>query len=92
MGIISKRVNCAICEGKELKEVLDLGYVPLAGYFPEVDQSLQPERYPLKLLICEDCKLAQVDNIILQSSWTKGHYWKYYSRGRYTIYKRWIEA
>lgn len=64
MGIISKRVNCAICEGQELKEVLNLGYVPLAGYFPEVDQSLQPERYPLKLLICEDCKLAQVDNII----------------------------
>ena len=64
MGIISKRLVCAICDGQNLKEVLDLGNVPLAGYFPEVDQSLQPEVYPLKLLICDDCKLAQVDNII----------------------------
>ena len=64
MSIIVTRTNCAICQSKNLTEVLDLGLVPLAGYFPEIDQSMRPELYPLRLLICEKCKLAQVDNII----------------------------
>jgi len=59
-----KRYECAVCNHTILHEVLDLDEVPLAGYFPTVNQLNDESAYPLKLLFCDDCKLVQTDSVI----------------------------
>ena len=59
-----KREECASCDGKNLHQILNLGDVPLAGYFPSEDQLNDERAYPLKLLFCNDCKLVQTDSVI----------------------------
>jgi methylation protein EvaC len=61
-----KRKHCAISNSEDFATILDLGLVPLAGYFPTTEQviSNQESKYPLKLLLCNKSKLVQVDSII----------------------------
>ena len=59
-----KREECASCKHKKLTTVLDLGIVPLAGYFPTREQIHTLSKYPLNLLFCEKCKLVQTDSVI----------------------------
>ena len=58
------RTNCSACNGKDFQTILNLGTVPLAGYFPSEDELDKDSKYPLRLLICEDCKLVQTDSVI----------------------------
>ena len=60
----SKRSNCASCDGSDFKTILNLGIVPLAGYFPNEDQVGVESKYPLSLLACNECKLVQTDSVI----------------------------
>ena len=60
----SKRLNCASCDGSNFETILDLGIVPLAGYFPSKEQIGIESKYPLNLLTCNDCKLTQTDSVI----------------------------
>jgi methylation protein EvaC len=61
-----KRESCAISNSKDFTTILDLGIVPLAGYFPTYEQviSNHESKYPLKLLLCNESKLVQVDSVI----------------------------
>ena len=59
-----KRETCGSCNGSDFKTILDLGIVPLAGYFPSEDQMGVESKYPLSLLVCIDCKLTQTDSVI----------------------------
>ena len=59
-----KRKTCASCNGTSFKTILDLGIVPLAGYFPTKEQLKDESKYPLSLLVCTDCKLVQTDSVI----------------------------
>ena len=59
-----KRQTCGSCNGSDFKTILDLGIVPLAGYFPSEDQIDVESKYPLSLLVCTDCKLVQTDSVI----------------------------
>ena len=59
-----KRRSCSSCDGWALHTVLDLGIVPLAGYFPNPLELGKESKYPLRLLICKDCKLVQTDSVI----------------------------
>ena len=59
-----KREECASCGYKKLTTILDLGVVPLAGYFPTVEQLDKQSKYSLNLLICDECKLVQTDSVI----------------------------
>jgi SAM-dependent methyltransferase len=61
-----KRESCAISNSKDFSTILDLGIVPLAGYFPTHEQviSKHESKYPLKLLLCNESKLVQVDSVI----------------------------
>ena len=43
---------------------MDLGIVPLFGYFPTKEQLKNESKYPLSLLVCNDCKLVQTDSVI----------------------------
>ena len=61
-----KRKHCASCNSPSFSNILDLGIVPLAGYFPTKEQVLSKEesKYPLNLLSCNKCKLVQTDSVI----------------------------
>lgn len=63
----NKRTECASCNANSffnLIEILDLKQVPLAGYFPTKEQLKDESSYPLKLLLCNNCKLVQTDSVI----------------------------
>ena len=64
--IYKKRKVCASCDSSNFSLISNLDIVPLAGYFPTYEQvsSNIESKYPLNLLLCNDCKLAQVDSII----------------------------
>lgn len=59
-----KRKNCAVCDSEELKTILNLGSVPLAGNFPKKEELNDTKIYDLNLFVCENCKLVQTDSII----------------------------
>ena len=56
---------CRICKSVDLYEFLDLGFTPPADHFLKVDQLNKPEiYYPLKVLMCRTCGLAQLNYIV----------------------------
>lgn len=57
-----KRHNCASCASADFSLIYDFGRVPLAGSFPLKKE--QPEIHPLKIVMCENCKLVQTDYLI----------------------------
>ena len=64
--IYKKRKYCASCNSSNFTNILDLGIVPLAGYFPTKEQVLSKEeiKHPLNLLSCNKCKLVLTDSVI----------------------------
>lgn len=59
-----KRSKCAICKNKKLQKILELGQVPLAGYFPKDDERHILSGYELNLNFCPKCGLVQTDSVI----------------------------
>ena len=57
----SKRLSCGSCGSDSFETILDLGDVPLAGYFPTKEQLKEESKYPLSLVVCKKCKLVQTD-------------------------------
>ncbi len=56
---------CRICKGIRLFEFLDLGFTPPADSFLRKEQLREPEtHYPLKVLMCGDCGLAQLSHVV----------------------------
>ena len=57
--------RCRICGSNNLFEFLDLGFTPPADQFLREDQLKQPETYyPLTVLMCDDCSLAQLSYVV----------------------------
>jgi len=52
--------RCRSCGAADLNLVLSLGETPLANDLPAADDRRPTERYPLDLLLCADCGLAQL--------------------------------
>ncbi|WP_067860757.1 class I SAM-dependent methyltransferase [Nocardia shimofusensis] len=54
---------CLACGGAALETVLDLGAMPAADWFPPVEQPYDPAEagYPLAMLLCRGCGLAQLE-------------------------------
>lgn len=61
------REECASCGSVELKQFIDYGQVPLAGYFPQEEELCEVETYPLALLYCPACQLVQTDGMVAAS-------------------------
>ena len=59
-----KRKQCAGCGSGLFETILDLGIVPLAGYFPTKEELSNQSQYPLNLVVCKYCKLVQTDSVI----------------------------
>ena len=53
--------KCRICKDSELVSILDLGNQYLSDF--RTDQS-KPDSFPLNLLLCEKCGLAQLDTTV----------------------------
>lgn len=56
--------SCASCGSLNLSTILNLKNIPLAGYFPLKEELENLSSHPLKLQICESCKLVQTDSVI----------------------------
>lgn len=62
VGAVSR---CQICGRDELLTVIDLGHQPPCDSLLTVGQLSQPElTYPLRLLLCPSCGLAELDYVI----------------------------
>lgn len=60
-----KREQCGGCGGPDLKTVLDLGSSPLADTFvTDREESAAAQRYPLTMVQCQQCFLAQIGDVI----------------------------
>ena len=57
-----KRDNCASCNGTDFSQVYNFGEVPLAGSFPTTPGKVA--KYPLTVIMCENCKLVQTNYLI----------------------------
>jgi len=67
--------NCHMCKGGNLKLVLDLGYQPHSDFFPTKDELDEVEPYfPLRFVLCEDCKLFQIDYFVDPDYLYRGDY------------------
>ena len=53
-------MKCAFCAGRRMYEVLDFGDEALAGGFLKREQFAAEQRYPLRLMFCEDCFAVQI--------------------------------
>ena len=58
------RTGCRICEGRSLREFLNLGLQPWCNDFVAAEEIGQERRYPLHLYFCEDCTAIQVGHTI----------------------------
>jgi SAM-dependent methyltransferase len=60
-------MNCRSCGSENLKPVISLGNVPLVNEL--LDSAIQKfERFPLDVIICEDCSLALFKEYLFYSS------------------------
>jgi len=57
--------SCRSCGGAELHPILDLGNMPLSDGFLTAEQLAQPlSTYPLELVLCPACSLAQINETV----------------------------
>jgi SAM-dependent methyltransferase len=57
--------SCRSCGNGKLEPILDLGLQPLANALPTTDRFVVAEdRYPLKLVLCSACSLAQITETV----------------------------
>ena len=62
---LGKLERCQITGSKNLFEVIDLGHQPPCDSLLSKEMLDQPEvHYPLRLMICPDSGLAQLDHIV----------------------------
>ena len=59
------RLQCRSCGQADLRQVLDLGRVPLANALLTSEQLNEPEdRFPLELYFCPQCALVQIGETV----------------------------
>jgi len=63
-GKTIKRNSCRLCQSKKLTEILDFGFMPLAGDYLLKKDLGKEKVYPLKIYYCNNCYLVQVLNVI----------------------------
>src|SRR5438445_7185068 len=56
---------CQVCNSADLELVIDLGHQPLCDSLLRPDQLMESEvTYPLRLVRCRVCSLAQLDYVV----------------------------
>ncbi|MBI3320980.1 MAG: hypothetical protein HYZ91_01785 [Candidatus Omnitrophica bacterium] len=60
-----RQIRCQLCDGHDLDEVIDLGWHPPSDGFLSEEQLQEQERvYPLRVLFCQACRLAQLSEMV----------------------------
>lgn len=54
-------MQCRVCDGTDLHLALDLGMQPWCNHFLRAEEVGSEPLYPLRLVHCADCRLAQLD-------------------------------
>jgi hypothetical protein len=67
-----EHTNCRVCGSGKLKPYIDLGKLPLSNNLCNTVYD-NPERFPLKVLLCEECGLSQL-SIVIDPEVLFGHY------------------
>jgi hypothetical protein len=58
-------VKCRCCGSDKLEPYLDLGMMPLANNLELTkEDAINAQRFPLKVLLCQDCSLSQLSVVI----------------------------
>ena len=60
---VQRASACRACRGRLSARLLDLGAQPLANGYLRSPRQHDP-RFPLRVMICEDCSLAQLDHVV----------------------------
>ncbi|RSM65770.1 SAM-dependent methyltransferase [Amycolatopsis sp. WAC 01376] len=73
--------TCRLCGSAHLASVVDLGATPPCERFLTAEQLQEPEpTYPLHLLVCTECRLAQIPPLITpEETFTEYAYFSSYS-------------
>lgn len=64
IGKFERRGECAFCGGTRIVKFIEMGNMPLAGGFLRKEDVGREKFYPLNVYFCEDCKLAQLLEIV----------------------------
>ena len=59
-----KNTNCRVCDNNVLKTYLDLGAQPPSNSFVNKDELKYEKFFSLKVQLCENCGLSQLDTIV----------------------------
>lgn len=60
-----KITACRICQSQKLYSFLDLGYMPIPnGFIAKNDLERMEPAYPLRVCVCENCWLMQLQHVI----------------------------
>ena len=59
--------NCRICNSKKLYNYIDLGNQPPSNSFVKKKDISKQKKFPLKVILCKDCGLSQLDTVVLSS-------------------------
>lgn len=63
--ICKPHTQCRVCGSKKLTMYLDLGQIPLANNLENTkEKAINAPRYPLEIMLCEDCGLSQLSTVI----------------------------
>lgn len=67
-----EHTNCRVCGSGKLTPYIDLGKLPLSNNLCNTVYD-NPERFPLKVMLCEECGLSQL-SIVIDPEVLFGHY------------------
>lgn len=67
-----EHINCRVCGSGKLAPYIDLGKLPLSNNLCNTVYD-NPERFPLRVLLCEECGLSQL-SIVIDPEVLFGHY------------------
>ena len=59
--------NCRVCDSNKLINYINLGNHPPSNSFIEKKDFSNEQKFPLKVLLCENCGLSQLDTIVSAS-------------------------
>ena len=65
--------SCRVCDSNDLSPVIDLGLQPWANDFLEAGDIGNEPIYPLNVVFCEKCKLAQLDYTVSKETMFSDH-------------------
>lgn len=66
---------CDLCKEQDLVIFLDLGQMPLANKYPNLEQIKDEKKYPLQVCFCENCKNVQLSHKIPRTVMFEDYYY-----------------